>query len=85
MKNKKITDQKIKISDEEYQNTVNFDNEELLTRAELIKKLRCSKSKIYQLMKSKKLTYLRFGRNLYFKMSDVLNAMQKFNTPGGVL
>ena len=55
----------------------NHDNEPLLTPAELAVVLKVNLSWIYTQVRLKKIPFLKFGKYLRFKLSDVLESSTK--------
>lgn len=51
--------------------------EDFLTKAMLAEKLCCSRSYVNKLMRQRKIPFLKIGRSVRFKYSDVVAALQK--------
>jgi len=54
-----------------------INNEEFLNRPEACKFLRCSLATLYNYQKAGKLPFLKIGRKVLFKKSDLISAMQQ--------
>jgi excisionase family DNA binding protein len=52
-------------------------NDDYLTRQEACQFIRCSLATLYNYQKSGKLSYLKIGRKVLFKKSDLLAAMEQ--------
>jgi excisionase family DNA binding protein len=48
-------------------------DEKLITKNEMAKELKCSLQKLSYMMRKKQIPYYRFGRNVYFKLSEILD------------
>jgi excisionase family DNA binding protein len=48
-------------------------NEKLFTKTEMAKELKCSLQKLSYLMRKKQIPYYRVGRNVYFKLTEILD------------
>jgi excisionase family DNA binding protein len=48
-------------------------NEKLFTKTEMAKELKCSLQKLSYMMRKKQIPYYRVGRNVYFKLTEILD------------